>query len=433
MDGSKKKIILGIVVFLLIASLTFITIKKYRYPPQKRFQDKEILIIGIDGFNWHVLGPLLKEGRMPNIRKLMKNGVYGAADIDIDDEHLWSPAIWTSMLTGKTMDKHKINSLYCIYKGKLLTFPMSTMRREPALWNILTRHRIPSSFVSFLATWPVEKIYGSMISCFAIPWAFIKNADYLGREDFFKKYGNPRWLTYPYELMDKVYSYIPPAEEIDEMMKRYGIPLSIPRERGMQEKEGHTVITEHLREKFLDSVHTDVDLSEMEIIGILFLSGQVPRMMFIMDYISTQLAVDFIRKKDTVVDAVYIGGVDIFSHFFWPQSKNPARDMTETMRNYYLYIDDLVGQLLEDAGEDTLVFVMSDHGYRYDFESKVTRHDQEKAVFIISGERVKNIGEIENVGILDYVPTILYYLGIEAEGMAGKILKNIFFSLPSRQ
>src|SRR3972149_2871367 len=58
----------------------------------------QILLLGVDGASWSVIAPLLRVGRLPNIKALMAQGCYG--DI-IAPFSLHSPVIWTSIITGK--------------------------------------------------------------------------------------------------------------------------------------------------------------------------------------------------------------------------------------------------------------------------------------------------------------------------------------------
>ncbi len=61
-------------------------------------------------------------------------------------------------------------------------------------------------------------------------------------------------------------------------------------------------------------------------------------------------------------------GLDRLQHGFWqfhdPQHAlyRPGNSYQETIRDYYLYLDDELGQLLEILSDDTTVLVLSDHG-----------------------------------------------------------------------
>ena len=66
---------------------------------------KKLLLIGWDAADWDVISPLMDAGKMPNIRRLVENGVMGNMATLYP---LLSPMLWTSIATGKRPYKHGI-------------------------------------------------------------------------------------------------------------------------------------------------------------------------------------------------------------------------------------------------------------------------------------------------------------------------------------
>ena len=65
--------------------------------------DRKVMIIGVDGLEWDVMGPLIETGKLPTFARLMDEGAWGEIrSLDI----LESPVIWTSIATGKLPEKH---------------------------------------------------------------------------------------------------------------------------------------------------------------------------------------------------------------------------------------------------------------------------------------------------------------------------------------
>ncbi|NIM46482.1 MAG: hypothetical protein GTO54_12830, partial [Nitrososphaeria archaeon] len=58
---------------------------------------ERLLVIGIDGATWRVLGPLLETDGLPNIKAVMSEGAYGILESTLPP--FTTPA-WNSMLTG---------------------------------------------------------------------------------------------------------------------------------------------------------------------------------------------------------------------------------------------------------------------------------------------------------------------------------------------
>ena len=63
-----------------------------------------VLVLGIDGFEWSVVLPLLAEGRMPTLAALMERGVVGK--LSTLDPTV-SPRLWTTIATGKLPEDRK--------------------------------------------------------------------------------------------------------------------------------------------------------------------------------------------------------------------------------------------------------------------------------------------------------------------------------------
>ena len=105
---------------------------------------RRVFLIGIDGATWDVMDPLLKAGRLPNLAALIDEGVRASLKSMIPTR---SPALWTTIATGKDFDEHGISDFTEVVRddGVLSAKVMhmtSNMRRTKALWNILDRDHI---------------------------------------------------------------------------------------------------------------------------------------------------------------------------------------------------------------------------------------------------------------------------------------------------
>lgn len=68
-------------------------------------EDQKVLVIGLDGADWDVIRPLMEDGQMPNLKRLVDQGKHGNLTTTLPVE---SPVAWTSMTTGRTPGKHGI-------------------------------------------------------------------------------------------------------------------------------------------------------------------------------------------------------------------------------------------------------------------------------------------------------------------------------------
>ena len=70
------------------------------------------MYMAIDALTWTIINPLLKNGKLPNIEKLIKSGVSST----LTSEHpLLSPIIWTSIFSGQKASKHGVTSFFDWY------------------------------------------------------------------------------------------------------------------------------------------------------------------------------------------------------------------------------------------------------------------------------------------------------------------------------
>ena len=108
------------------------------------------LILGLDGADWRVVGPLLNSGQLPTLRHLMERGSHGTLASTIPPS---APSAWTSMVTGVNPGKHGTFDFTAIAAdfGETPVPIMSRFRVTP-LWRLLTSNPYPqvSSTYPFL-------------------------------------------------------------------------------------------------------------------------------------------------------------------------------------------------------------------------------------------------------------------------------------------
>ena len=122
----------------------------------------KFLLIGWDAADWKVIEPLIKQGKMPALESLMKEGVHGK--LKTLDPPL-SPMLWTSIATGFRADKHGIGGFVePTPNGDSLRPVSSTSRKVKAIWNIFNQVDFKSNIVAWWPSNPAEPINGVMVS-----------------------------------------------------------------------------------------------------------------------------------------------------------------------------------------------------------------------------------------------------------------------------
>ncbi|HEX2223016.1 MAG TPA: alkaline phosphatase family protein [Thermoanaerobaculia bacterium] len=129
--------------------------------PDRRPEDRRprFLVVGIDGGEWRVIRALWAEGKLPHLRGLADRGVAGTLRTAYNS----SPVIWTTIATGVNPPEHGITDfVVATPQGDV---PISsTVRKVPALWNMLTRAKRRVSVFGWWGSWPAEEINGVMVT-----------------------------------------------------------------------------------------------------------------------------------------------------------------------------------------------------------------------------------------------------------------------------
>ncbi|MFQ5750019.1 MAG: alkaline phosphatase family protein, partial [Planctomycetota bacterium] len=145
---------------------------------------------------------------------------------------------------------------------------------------------------------------------------------------------------------------------------------------------------------------------------------------------------------------------DQISHLFWqfyrpdepefaerPPSPQAVTGLKDMVPAAYRTADHILGRLLEAAGPDTNVLIVSDHGFHaippargFTFgagEANPPRsgHHQhgEPGVFVLAGPHVCASNEPGRISILDFAPTVLYLRGLpSADNLPGDVIGKAF-------
>lgn len=120
---------------------------------------RPLVVLGIDGASWKVIEKLWDEGRLPHFQELAERGVRASLKTHYNS----SPVIWTTLATGVRPEEHGITDF--VVPTPAGDVPVSsTVRRAPALWNMLTAARRKVAVLGWWASWPAEEVAGVVVS-----------------------------------------------------------------------------------------------------------------------------------------------------------------------------------------------------------------------------------------------------------------------------
>jgi len=124
---------------------------------------RKVLLIGWDAADWKAIVPLVDAGKMPNLAKLIDQGICGnMATL----QPALSPMLWTSIATGKRPYKHGIHGFSEPDPVSGGIRPVTNLsRKTKAIWNILNQSGLNTITIGWWPSNPVEELSkGVMVS-----------------------------------------------------------------------------------------------------------------------------------------------------------------------------------------------------------------------------------------------------------------------------
>lgn len=262
---------------------------------------ERLLVIGLDGASFNVLDELAEKGHIPNIAGLIKRGAR--ANLETTFPPITAVA-WSSFMTGTNPGKHGIFEFVMRDNSSRELAVNASFRHGRAIWDLLSDAGKRVVVHNFPCTYPPHPLNGLMIADFMTP---------RGRRDF----------TYPVELL----------AEIEDRFGPYRLHL-------------HQTYANGNVEGVLDELDDELDYK-------------------------AKVAQYLMQRSEWDCFFQYFWGTDRIQHELWHildeahprHNKSEARRYRERVFDYFRRVDSTVGDLIEMAGKETLVWIASDHGF----------------------------------------------------------------------
>jgi predicted AlkP superfamily phosphohydrolase/phosphomutase len=258
-----------------------------------------VLVIGLDGATLDLIRPWAAQGKLPAFRRLLAEGVSG--DLESTIPPVTSPA-WPTFMTGKNPGRHSVFDYIREHQGQFDLVNGASIDGA-TIWEILSARGRRVGVMNVPVTYPPRPLNGFVITGLLSP----RGAEVTHPRGFLRQYEKELG---PYRIVPDV-----------------------------QYKEGNE-----------DAFIADIDnLIEQRARYALRLMQDQPW--------------DFMM--------VHFLALDLLQHALWRHMdpSHPGHDPQSAARygdailHGYQKIDQTVGQLLEQAGDDTTVVLMSDHGF----------------------------------------------------------------------
>ena len=352
-----------------------------------------LVVIGIDGATWDVIDPMMAAGELPNFQRLVERGVRARV---ASFEPLVSPVVWTSFATGHFGRRHDILDFVYPYYGSDRSRVESTVRAEPAIWNLASDLGLSVGVVGYFVTHPVEQVHGFMVSDRAVQ--------------------KQPASVYPEALSDRVFDQIRALDRREEraaVHSRFILWDYDRRALGDPDDPYHwatKVVADRIErqsvtDEFVRRVAVDLMTSERP-----------------------DLFISYFRLIDNASHAAWLYYDD--TDFEAGPTELDVELLGELIPESYRYTDEIIGELVAAAGEDTNVVVLSDHGFGSktgpyagspDDPETLSGNHRPDAILLAAGPDIGQ-GEVTGLTIFDITPLLLTLTGLPiSEELPGRL------------
>ena len=445
-----------------------------------------VFLIGFDGATWDVMEPLIRQGRLPNFQRLVREGAWGNLRSEVAVNQPFSnsastgmrtPVVWETIVTGHSPAEHGVWDFFLSHVPGMsdalpfrlpLRLPvvrsllapwveeypvLSTSGRENRLWEIYDRSGKASRVIGFVDSWPAfEMEEGRLVSdrahladdsasSFPEPWG-----DGIAR---------PLYVHYPELAMRQLGMEFDPA-----YLTRYRPDQKLFR---LYEKVRHRLDLLAFREATMTVVGVPFDPDYQR-------NHEQGDPAYRMHERLKQLADDLVRDRyyagvaeravaqaaargesEPPLSAFYFRSTDTVQHLFWKYYQPEAythvdpeevRQYREVIPKVYEEADRILGRLLALAGPDTTVIVVSDHGAgawtelegifggaeeRGGIYGNYSGNHRRNGILLAKGPGIRRGHRAPDSSIYDVAPLVLHLGGLPlAADMKGTIPEALF-------
>jgi len=368
-------------------------------------QKKRLLLVGWDSADWKIIQPLVDAGQMPALQRLLEQGTSG--NLTTLEPQL-SPMLWTSIATGKHAYHHGVPGFTEVNEAGQVAPVSAATRRCKTVWEMLGEHGLKSHVVSWFATQGEQNPQGCIVSN-------LYNSFKHKEEDTPEDWPKPAPGTYwPEELAEHLNERRVSPWDIDpDEVLRLFVPDAPTIDQTKDQRLWH--LAERLAEA--SSVHSAA--------------------CWLLE-----------NRPDWDFTAIYYRAIDEICHEFMPfhppqMAGAPDADFAlyqNVVNSAYRFHDLLLARLMQLAGPDTAIMLVSDHGFHSDHlrptftprvPAGITVWHRPQGIFLAAGPGFKQDELIFGARLLDVTPTVLTYFDLPVgQDMEGRVLREAFATAP---
>jgi predicted AlkP superfamily phosphohydrolase/phosphomutase len=258
----------------------------------------KVFIIGLDCAEPTLVFDRWRD-QLPNLSRLLQHGVYG--DLESCTPAITVPA-WSVMMSSKDPGTLGIYGFRnrADHSYDKMTIATGSAVKEDRVWDILSRSGKRVNVVGVPGTYPPRSVNGCLVGCFLTP-SIASN------------------YTHPPEF----------KQQIAEWVGEYQVDV----------KDFRTEDKAYLLKQIYDMTETRCKLVKRMIV---------------------EKPWDFFMFVEMGVDRIHHGLWSYTDERHWRYQ--PGNPFVDSIRDYYIYLDREIGEMLDLLPPDTVVMVVSDHG-----------------------------------------------------------------------
>lgn len=364
----------------------------------------KVFVLGVNGAEWDIIRPLLARGEMPNLQRVMENGVSGKLRTVSAPN---CPKVYATLFTSVSPQENGITGF--VIGGQTARTDM--MKVEP-FWSVLSKKGITVGMANVPATFPAVPVNGYLISGMLTRGKNCEDGVLCSPKLTEVAGGDP---VYPKSM----------AQELLQKVGDINIDCSrMPAEKDLGDKPAEVI------QAWLKGVD-DIRAQQTKLF----------------DYLLTNHKKDFMFFVQSCEDRV--------GHWLYPiqphnvnYNEKVHEIRVDAFPNQYRALDKVIGKILQHLPPETTFIMFSDHGIKplrevepHDAHKDhagttpvIAKHDFEDGddvpgLIVAMGPGIKKGHRLMSfdASVMDVAPTILHLYGIKAPAtMKGRILSEIF-------
>ncbi len=262
---------------------------------------RRLMVIGIDAATFDLAQPWIESGRLPNLARFVREGASGVLASTVPPV---SPAAWSTFTTGLNPGGHGVLE-FCQLTAKTYepTLRNASERRGIPFWDILAEYGVRSGIINVPFSYPPRIRQGFMVSGMLTPS--------MGK------------LCAPGDTLSHLLQICPDYQIDVRTMKSPG---------------------QAAKSRFLEQSLKIIELRKRAALGLL-------------------------KEFRPEFFCVVFVGIDRVCHRFWrdheageASGRSDGDPFQRAVQTAYEMVDEAVGQLVAEAGDETDVLILSDHG-----------------------------------------------------------------------